>query len=96
MNIRYHLQNINDECKKEIEEYFSVKKINQINRLIKKSEQEIAQLTVRIEYFSRHNAFSTKIELAFGKKVFFSEEQSHDVLKVLDFSIKRLVRQLKK
>ena len=96
MNIRYYLQNINEKCKQDIEEYFSAKKINQINRLIKKGDQELVQLTVRIEYFNRHNAFAAKIELAFGKKVFFSEEQSHDVLKALDFSIKRLISQLKK
>lgn len=95
MNIRYYFQHINEKCKKDIEEYFSVKKINQINRLIKKRDQELAQLTVRIEYFNRHNAFSAKIELAWGKEVLLGQEQSHDMLKALDFSIKRLISQLK-
>ncbi len=96
MNIRYYFQNTNDDCKKGVENFFSQKKIDQIERLLNANEQELGQLTVRVEYFEKHNAFSVKAELSFGKKVLFGEEQSHDVKKAMTLATKRLISQLKK
>ncbi len=96
MNIRYYFQNTNEDCKKGVENFFSQKKISQIEKLLNPQEQQLGQLTIRVEYFEKHNAFSAKAELAFGKKVFFGEEQSHDVKKALNLAVKRLVSQLKK
>jgi len=96
MNIRYYFQNANDDCKKGVENFFSQKKVSQIENLLNSQEQELGQLTVRVEYFEKHNAFSAKVELAFGKKVLFGEEQSHDVKKAMNLATKRLINQLKK
>ena len=96
MNIRYYFQNVNNVCEKDVKDYFSAKKISQISRLLAKKNQDVAQLTIRIEYFERHNAFAAEAEMTVGKKQFVAKEQSHDVLKALDFSVKRLISQLKK
>ncbi len=96
MNIRYYFQNVNEDCRKGVENFFSQKKISQIEKLLNPQEQYFSQLTVRIEYFEKHNAFGAKVELAFGKKVLFSEEQSHDVKKAMNLAVKRIVNQLKK
>jgi len=96
MNIRYYFQNVNEDCKKGVENFFSQKKIEQIERLLNLSEQQFSQLTVRVEHFEKHNAFSVKVEMAFGKKVLFGEEQSHDVKKAMNLATKRLISQLKK
>ena len=96
MNIRYYFQNVNEDCKNGVENFFSQKKISQIEKILKPKEQELIQLTVRVEYFEKHNAFSAKVEMAFGKKVLFGEEQSHDVKKAMNLATKRLISQLKK
>ncbi len=96
VNIRYYFQNANDACKKGVKTFFSQKKIGQIEKLLKLNEQELSQLTVRIEYFEKHNAFSVKVEMAFGKEVLLGEEQSHDIKKALNLATKRLISQLKK
>lgn len=96
MNIRYYFQNVNNDCKRGVESFFSEKKISQIEKLLSPQEKELSQLIIRVEYFEKHNAFSVKIEMAFGKKVLFGEEQSHDIVKALDLASKRLIIQLKK
>ncbi|MFH0740160.1 MAG: HPF/RaiA family ribosome-associated protein [bacterium] len=96
MNIRYYFQNANEDCKKGVENFFTQKKIDQIERLLNANEKELGQLTIRVEHFEKHNAFSAKVELAFGKKVLFGEEQSHDVKKAMNLAVKRLITQLKK
>lgn len=96
MNIRYYFQNVNEACRSGVEDFFSQKKISQIEKLLNEHEQQLGQLTIRVEYFEKHNAFSVKMELAFGKKVLFGEEQSHDVKRALNLAAKRLVSQIKK
>ncbi|MEK7104172.1 MAG: HPF/RaiA family ribosome-associated protein [Patescibacteria group bacterium] len=96
MNIRYYFQNVNEDCRNGVENFFSQKKISQIERLLNPTEQQVSQLIVRVEYFEKHNAFSAKVEIAFGKKVLFGEEQSHDVKKAMNLATKRLINQLKK
>ncbi|MDD5738920.1 MAG: HPF/RaiA family ribosome-associated protein [Candidatus Pacebacteria bacterium] len=96
MNIRYYFQNVNEDCKNGVENFFSEKKIAQIERLLQQNEHQIGQLNIRVEYFEKHNAFSVKAELAFGKKVLFGEEQSHDVKRAVTLAVKRLLTQLKK
>ncbi len=96
MNIRYYFQNVNEDCKNGVENFFTQKKVDQIERLLNANEKELGQLIVRVEYFEKHNAFSIKAELAFGKKVLFSEEQSHDVKKAMNLAVKRIISQLKK
>jgi len=96
MNIRYYFQNVNEVCKNGVENFFSQKKIGQIEKLLQEKEQQAGQLNVRVEYFEKHNAFSVKAELAFGKKVLFGEEQSHNVKKAVSLAVKRLLIQLNK
>ncbi|MDD5433777.1 MAG: hypothetical protein PHE77_03965 [Candidatus Pacebacteria bacterium] len=96
MNIRYYFQNVNDDCKKGVEDFFSQKKIGQIEKLLSPQELELGLLTIRVEYFEKHNAFSVKMEMVCGKEVSLGQEQSHDVKKALDLATKRLVSQLKK
>ena len=96
MNIRYYLQNVNEDCREGVEKFFSEKKMSRIEKFLKPNEKDLSQLTVRVEYFEKHNAFSAKVELAFGKEVFFGEEQSHSVKKAVNQATKRLVSQLKK
>jgi ribosome-associated translation inhibitor RaiA len=96
MNIRYYFRNVNEACKKGVENHFPEKKLIQIEKLLKPEEKDLSQLTVRVEHFEKHDAFEAKVELAFGKKVLFGEEQSHDVKKALTLAVKRLITQLKK
>ena len=95
MNIRYYLRNINKECKMGIENYFASKKLPQVARLLKKEEQQIKQIVVTGEYFQKHNAFSVQIDIPLGKNLYSAQEQSHNVLKAIDFSVQRIIKQIK-
>lgn len=96
MKINYYLKNINEPSQKSIQTYFEDKKMPRISKLLQHGSAETSILNVRSEHFTKHNAFSTEIELRMGKQRLIGTEKSHDMLKSLDLAVDHLIAQLRK
>lgn len=96
MKVHFTFRKIDENSKQKLEQCFYSNKLNRLTKLLNHSNLELADLDIKAEYFTKHNAFFVKIGLQIKKHNFVGEEASHDIMKACDLAMNRLMSQLKK
>ncbi len=97
MQIRFSYHNLDkDKCSPNLEEYANEKKLKSLTRLLSKSDLALADLAIRVEYLTHHNAFSVKLNLKIAKHLLLSQEVKHNLTQAFDLALEKLLSQLRK
>ena len=97
MQIRFSYHNFDGkECKPSLEDYVNEKKLKSLTRLLKKNDLDLADLAIRTEYLTHHNAFLIKLNLKIAKHLLLSQEVKHNLTQAFDLSLEKLLSQLRK
>lgn len=83
----------NDE--QQLMEYFE-KKIPKFEKLLTHFSQDDVILTLKGEYFKKHNAFAVELVLRAAGQTISAHETSHAITKAVDLAKDRLEMQIKK
>jgi len=84
------------ECKPSLEEYANEKKLKSLTRLLEKNDLALADLAIRAEYLTHHNAFSVKLNLKIAEHLLLSQEVKHSLTQTFDLALEKLLSQLRK
>lgn len=95
MNIQFHFTNTTDALKEDIKEY-GTKRFLRLEKYITSFPDDNKMLSVKIEYFERHNAFKVTCTLQLGGKTIHHEETKHDPKETIDLVEANLISQTKK
>ena len=96
MNIRFHFQKVDAEKKKQLENYFTPKKLERLTKLLLHGNLNLATLILHVGYLSHHNNFSVKLDLNFAKHNLVSEETGYNLVEVFDIAFDDLIKQVRK
>ena len=96
MTINFSFSRVDKNCKKMLEDYVTKEKLSRLTRLLQHGNFELADLKIRSEYFTKHNAFLVELDLKIAKNHLVAEERSHDITKGFDLAMDRLISQLRK
>lgn len=80
----------------ELFEDYLPKKIEQIESLLQRFDEDTVELDIRVEKFDKHDAFEVEFVLKIPMRTITAKEASHAITKAVDLSKDRLVSQLKK
>jgi len=96
MKIHFSFKNVDLKAKEVLQKYADEKKISRLTRLLQHGNLEVADLDIKTEYFTKHNAFDVKMSLKIKKDRLLGGETSHDIRKAFDFALNRVIAQLRK
>lgn len=95
MNTQFSYKNVSEKDKKFLEDYYE-KKIDRISTLTKKEEFEVANMEIRIEKFTKKEAYNLEIHFYLPGKSFMSSEDDHTVIEAFDLALDKLINQLRR
>jgi len=95
MNIQFAFSNITEALKEDLKEY-SDRRFQRLEKYTSSFPDDNKMMTVKIEYYERHNAFKVTCTLQLGGKTIHHDEIKHDPKETIDLVEANLIRQAKK
>jgi len=95
MNIQFNFSNITEALKEDIKEY-GTRRFERLDKYLSSFSDDNKLLTVKVEYYERHNAFKVTCTLQLRGKTIHHDEIKHDPKETIDLVEANLIRQTKK
>jgi len=95
MHIQFSYKNVTEKDKKFLETYID-KKTDRIAKLMNESDFSNANLEIRVEKFTKKEAYKCEIHLNYPRQNFMTSEDDHTVIEAFDLALDKLIIQLRK
>jgi ribosome-associated translation inhibitor RaiA len=96
MKINFSLHDIDESCKKKLEDYANEEKLNSLVRLLPHDSIDSAILDIRAEYMVHHNNFEIKMVFKIPRHVLEAEQSGFSITEAFDLALDKIVVQMKK
>lgn len=96
MQTHFSYQNTDKDCGVKLEGYATEEKLQNLTRLLQHGNYDLADLDIRVEYFSHHNSFEIKMNLKIARHILVSEQTGYDLFEVFDLALEKIIEQMRK